>query len=320
MVNRLAALFSLSTLLLVAGCRQDMHDQPKIIPQRGSNLFADHRGARPQVVNTVARGQLKEDAYFSTGVTQAANGYRQEHDELPFPATMEVLQRGQERFNIYCSPCHSRVGNGLGEIVERGYKPAANLHDQVRVSQPLSHYFYVMTNGYGAMPDYAAQLTPADRWAVAAYIRALQLSQAAKESDVPSGIEVKSLKDLAAGQGLPQSFAQPWQMPATAVQPYQHDWKQGWPAMAPANPADPIQTAPNANKPTPASGRIVMASSIHARTLPPTSAPRRRWTAGARARLPWASSPPSAPRCSPFWTASPTCRLSITCSGAGCWA
>jgi len=246
--QKLAALVGFSALLLVAGCRQDMHDQPKIIPQRGSNLFADHRGARPQVVNTVARGQLRQDAYFFTGVTQAANGYREEHNELPFPATMEVLERGQERFNIYCTPCHSRVGNGLGEIVQRGYKPAANLHDQVRLSQPLSHYFYVMTNGYGAMPDYSAQLTPEDRWAVAAYIRALQLSQNAKESDVPSGTQIKSLKEVAHERNLEPSYAEPWSMPATAIQPYQHDWKQGWPAMAPANPADPQQTAPNANK------------------------------------------------------------------------
>jgi mono/diheme cytochrome c family protein len=247
--QKFAALAGLSVMLLIAGCRQDMHDQPKIIPQRGSNVFADHRGARPQVVNTVARGQLREDSYFYTGVTQGANGYREEHDELPFPVSMEVLKRGQERFNIYCSPCHSRVGNGLGEIVQRGYKPAANLHDQVRVSQPLSHYFYVMTNGYGAMPDYAAQLTPVDRWAVAAYIRALQLSQDAKESDVPSGVEVKTLKETAREMNLQPSFAEPWSMPATAVQPYQHDWKQGWPAMAPANPADPKQMAPNAAKP-----------------------------------------------------------------------
>jgi len=254
--QKLAAAFGISALLLIAGCRQDMHDQPKIIPQRGSNVFADHRGARPQVVNTIARGQLREDSYFYTGVTQAANGYREEHDQLPFPVTMEVLKRGQERFNIYCSPCHSRVGNGLGEIVQRGYKPAANLHDQVRLSQPLSHYFYVMTNGYGAMPDYAAQLTPEDRWSVAAYIRALQLSQAAKETDVPSGAQVQALKDAATAENLPQSFAEPWSMPATAVQPYEHDWKQGWPAMAPANPADPAQMAPNAKKPaTPATGK-----------------------------------------------------------------
>ena len=166
-----------------------MHNQPKIRSQRGSEMFADQRGARPQVANTVARGQLHEDSYFYTGVVQGANGYREEKDEMPFPVTLDVLKRGQERFNIYCAPCHSRVGNGLGEIVQRGYKPAANYHDQVRLSQPISHYFYVMTNGYGAMPDYSAQLTPEDRWAVAAYIRALQLSQAAKASDVPAGVD-----------------------------------------------------------------------------------------------------------------------------------
>ena len=172
--------------------------------QRGSDFFADHRGARQQVANTVARGQLREDSYFYTGVVQAANGYREEKDEMPFPVTLDVLKRGQERFNIYCAPCHSRVGNGLGEIVQRGYKPAANYHDQVRLSQPISHYFYVMTNGYGAMPDYSAQLTPEDRWAVAAYIRALQLSQAAKARDVPAGVAVRSLKEMAQERTLPE--------------------------------------------------------------------------------------------------------------------
>jgi Cytochrome C oxidase, cbb3-type, subunit III len=251
--QKLAALFALSALLLLAGCRQDMQDQPKMFPQRGSSIFADHRGARPQVVNTVARGQLREDSYYYTGITQGANGYREEHDQLPFPVTLEVLKRGEERFNIYCTPCHSRVGNGLGEIVQRGYKPAANLHDQVRLAQPLSHYFYVMTNGYGAMPDYSAQLTPADRWAVAAYLRALQLSQNAKESDVPSGVQVQNLKDVAASENLGASFAEPWSLPATAVQPYPHDTKQGLPAMAPANPADPVQIAPA--KPATGAGR-----------------------------------------------------------------
>ncbi|MGD0294880.1 MAG: cytochrome c [Terracidiphilus sp.] len=204
------AVACMSAMLLIAGCRQDMQDQPKIRSQRGSEFFtADHRGARPQAVNTVARGQLHENSYFYTGVVQAANGYREEKDEMPFPVTMDVLKRGQERFNIYCTPCHSRVGNGLGEIVQRGYKPAANYHDQVRLSQPISHYFYVMTNGYNAMPDYSAQLAPEDRWAVAAYIRALQLSQAARPEDVPKGVQVKSLKEIAAQSGDPQ-FAQPW--------------------------------------------------------------------------------------------------------------
>ena len=187
LIARISAVAGFSTLMLVAGCRQDMHDEPKMIPQRGTSMFADHRGARPQVEDTVARGQLHEDAYFYTGVVQGPNGYRQEPDLMPFPVTMTVLERGQERYNIYCTPCHSRVGNGLGEIVQRGYKPAANFHDQARMAQPVSHYFYVMTHGYGAMPDYSAQLTPADRWAVAAYIRALQLSQHAAAADVPGG-------------------------------------------------------------------------------------------------------------------------------------
>jgi cytochrome c553 len=233
-----------SALVFIAGCRQDMQDQPKVIAQRGSEVFADHRGARPQVANTVARGQAREDGYFYTGVVQSTDGYRTEKNEMPFLVTVNILKRGQERFNIYCSPCHSRVGNGLGEIVQRGYKPAANLHDQVRLSQPISHYFYVMTHGYGAMPDYAAQLTPVDRWAVAAYIRALQLSQAAKSEDVPAGAQVKSLKEIAEEKHFPQGFAEPWPIPATAVQAYPHDVKQGTPALAPANPADPTIPIP----------------------------------------------------------------------------
>ena len=235
---------ALAALLLLAGCRQDMQVQPKLIPQRGSAMFADHRGARPQVMNTVARGQLHEDSYFYTGVVEGANGYREEQNLMPFPVTVDVLKRGQERFNIYCTPCHSRVGNGMGAIVDRGYKPAANLHDQVRLAQPISHYFYVMTHGYGAMPDYSAQLMPADRWAVAAYIRALQLSQGATEKDVPSGAEVKDLKDIAQEKHLPAGFAEPWVLPSTAVQAYPPVTKEGYPAMAPAYPADPAIKIP----------------------------------------------------------------------------
>jgi mono/diheme cytochrome c family protein len=194
-----------AALMFAAGCRQDMQDQPKMIPQRESQFFTDGRSARPQVLNTVARGQLREDEYFYTGLV---NG--KEQDALPFPATLQVLERGQERYNVYCTPCHSRVGNGQGMIVERGYKPAGNYHDAKRLAQPLSHYFFVMTNGYGAMPDYSAQLPPADRWAVAAYIRALQLSQNAKQSDVPQGVQVESLTDIAQKEGLPASYAGAW--------------------------------------------------------------------------------------------------------------
>jgi hypothetical protein len=252
-VSKAAAILGLSAILLIAGCRQDMHNQPKMIPQRGSDFYADHRGARPQVLNTVARGQLDADTYFYTGVIQGANGYREEQNTLPFPVTMQVLERGQERFNIYCTPCHSRVGNGLGEIVQRGYKPAANLNDQVRRAQPISHYFYVMTHGYGAMPDYSAQLAPEDRWAVAAYIRALQLSQAATTADVPSGTQVRDLKDVAAEEGHPD-YAQPWALPATAVQAYPPIKSEGTPAMAPANPPDPKIQIP-VTKPAPAAAK-----------------------------------------------------------------
>ena len=252
--KRVVAAAGFAALLLLAGCRQDMQNQPKLIPQRGSAMFADHRGARPQVVNSVARGQLREDSYFYTGVVQGANGYREEQNLMPFPVTIEVLKRGQERFNVYCSPCHSRVGNGLGAIVDRGYKPAANFHDQVRLTQPVSHYFYVMTHGYGAMPDYSAQLVPEDRWAVAAYIRALQLSQAATAKDVPAGVRVKDLKDIAKDRRLPEGFAEPWALPATAIQAYPHDASQGTPGMAPANPADPAITIP-ASKPAPAAAK-----------------------------------------------------------------
>ena len=189
--------------LLLAGCRQDMQDQPKFVPQRGSAFFADERSVRPQVEGTVARGQLHEDAYFYSGLM---NG--KEADLMPFPATLAVLERGQERFNIYCSACHSRVGNGMGMIVERGYKPAGDLQSGRLLAAPISHYFRVMSKGYGAMPDYATQLAPQDRWAVAAYIRALQLSQHAKPEDAAAGEHAESLDEIARREGLPAGFAE----------------------------------------------------------------------------------------------------------------
>src|ERR1035438_796717 len=156
--TRLLSAAMITAIAALTGCRQDMHNQPKFVPQRGTSFFADGRSARPQVENTVARGQLHQDAYFETGLL---NG--KEQDMMPFPVTLQVIERGQERFNVYCTPCHSRVGNGLGMIVQRGYKPAGNFHDAKRMAQPLSHYFYVISNGYGAMPDYSSQLPPEDR-------------------------------------------------------------------------------------------------------------------------------------------------------------
>jgi mono/diheme cytochrome c family protein len=240
--------------LACAGCRQDMQDQPKFVPQRSTTFFADGRSVRPQAAHTVARGQLGEDSFFYTGLIDG-----KEADLMPFPATMPVLDRGQERFNIYCTPCHSRVGNGAGMIVQRGYKPAGNFHSARILAEPLGHYFYVMTNGYGAMPDYSSQLTPADRWAVAAYIRALQISQNTREAEVPSGVQVQNLKDIAEQQGLPASFAQPWSLPETAVSALPPDPSQGTPGMAPATsdsavpamsqPSGGAATSGNAAKP-----------------------------------------------------------------------
>jgi len=212
MMKKMMLLGAVSALAFAAGCRQDMQDQPKFFPQRSTTFYPDGRSVRPQVEGTVARGQLHEDTYFYSGMVDGKEG-----DMMPFPVTMDVLQRGQERFNIYCSACHSRVGNGAGMIVDRGYKPAGNFHDTRLLAAPLGHFFNVMSNGYGAMPDYAAQLAPADRWAVAAYIRALQLSQNAKPTDVAAGQHVEQLSDIAEHEGLPATFADEWTLPATAV-------------------------------------------------------------------------------------------------------
>jgi mono/diheme cytochrome c family protein len=167
--------------LTTAACRQDMHDQPKYIPLRASDFFVDGSSARPLPADTVARGTLQDDAAFFTG---KVNG--QLVTELPLPLTKALLDRGEERFNIYCSPCHDRAGTGQGMIVRRGYKQPPSYHiDRLRQA-PIGHFYDVMTNGFGAMPDYAAQVQPRDRWAIAAYIRALQLSQHATEADVPA--------------------------------------------------------------------------------------------------------------------------------------
>jgi hypothetical protein len=221
---------------MLAGCRQDMQDEPKFIPQRGTDFYADGRSVRPQVENTVARGQLHEDAYIYTGLEPSQDGKPgKEGNVMPFPVTMQVLERGQERFNIYCTPCHSRVGNGEGMIVQRGYRPAGNFHTPRLMSAPLGHFFYVMTNGYGAMPDYAAQVAPQDRWAIVAYIKALQLSQDAKPSDAAPGAQIESLSDIAEREGLPPGVATNWALPPTAIYGTPNNQDNGIPAELPAN-------------------------------------------------------------------------------------
>ncbi len=201
-----------AVLPLIAGCRQDMHNQPKFYPQRGTSFYTDGRSVRPQVENTVSRNQMHENAYFYTGFVNGKEG-----DGLPFPVTMQMMQRGQERFNVYCTPCHSRVGNGAGMIVQRGYAAAGNFHTARLQAAPLGHFFNVISNGFGAMPDYSAQLTPEDRWAVVAYVRALQLSQKAAAADVANGSHVEPLSAIADRNGFAPGFVHEWGLPPTAV-------------------------------------------------------------------------------------------------------
>jgi Cytochrome C oxidase, cbb3-type, subunit III len=167
-------------LAAFAGCQQKMADQPRYEPLGGSTFFGDDRAARPLVEGTVARGQLRSDEPFYTGKEGGKLV-----DTFPFAVTLAVLGRGEQRFNIFCSPCHDRVGTGQGMIVRRGYRAPASFHmDRLR-QEPVGYFFDVMTNGFGVMPDYAQQIRPEDRWAIVAYIRALQLSQHATLADVP---------------------------------------------------------------------------------------------------------------------------------------
>lgn len=155
-----------------AGCRQRMADQPRYDPLEASSFFADGLSARPLVEGTIARGHLRTDEHFYTG---KVNG--EPVTAFPFEVTQAVLRRGRERFKIFCSVCHDRVGTGRGMVVRRGFRQPPSYHiDRLREA-PVGHFFDVMTNGFGAMPSYASQVPPADRWAIAAYIRALQLSQ-----------------------------------------------------------------------------------------------------------------------------------------------
>jgi mono/diheme cytochrome c family protein len=175
-------LFRICVVLFVgvsAACRQDMHDQPKYIPLRESAFFQDDRSARPVVEGTVARGQLHDDELLYTGKSQGADA-----EMFPFAVDATVMARGQERFNIYCAPCHGRTGQGDGMIVRRGYRRPPSLHQDRLRNAPAGHFFDVITNGFGAMPDYAAQVRAEDRWAIVAYVRALQLSEHAALADV----------------------------------------------------------------------------------------------------------------------------------------
>jgi mono/diheme cytochrome c family protein len=203
----------LVALLLTAGCQQQMAMQPSYKPLDPSTFFADGRSARPLVPGTVARGHLKTDIALFTGrlpgrgadyargaavvgaalanpllagtVTPNSGHFV---PEFPFPITEEIIQHGRNRFMIYCVVCHDPLGTGRGKIVERGYTPPPSYHVERLRQVPVGHFFAVITEGYGSMPAYGAQVPPRDRWAIAAYIRALQLSQHFPEDQLPADL------------------------------------------------------------------------------------------------------------------------------------
>jgi len=181
--------------LLSVGCRYDMQDQPRYKAYKESDFFSDGRASRNLPEGTVARGMLHENKALYTGkidnpnpnapvtTTTDASGntlvasFPNDVDEFPVPVTKELIERGQNRFNIYCIVCHGPLGNGDGMVVRRGFPKPPTYHDDRLRNAPVGHFFDVMTNGWGKMPSYAAQVDPADRWAIVAYIRALQISQ-----------------------------------------------------------------------------------------------------------------------------------------------
>jgi mono/diheme cytochrome c family protein len=167
--------------LALAGCRQDMHDAPSYDPLQATTFFANGAASRTLVPNTVARGLLREDTHLNEGKVDGKLA-----TTFPMPVTAEVMARGQERFNVFCSPCHGRTGSGNGMVVQRGFRAPPSYHEDRLRNAPVGYFFDVMTNGFGALQEYPSQVPVAVRWAIAAYIRALLLTQRATLADVPA--------------------------------------------------------------------------------------------------------------------------------------
>jgi mono/diheme cytochrome c family protein len=169
-------------LLTMVGCGVNMREGGRLKPYENSAFFPNNGTSLQPVPSTVAQGQLREDVAFYTG--QGEDG--QAVTELPFPVNAELLNRGKQRFNIYCAPCHGFAGLGNGMIVQRGFPPPPSFHTQRLREAPVGYYYSVITNGFGRMYSYSSRIVPEDRWAITAYIRALQLSQNATLEDVPA--------------------------------------------------------------------------------------------------------------------------------------
>lgn len=200
-------------LIVSTACRRDMQDQPRYKPLAQSDFFADHRAARPAIDGTVARGHLHIDVARYTGKFQG-----EDVDQFPIPISRADIERGRDRFNIYCTPCHGRLGDGNGMVVLRGFRQAASYYSDKLMNAPVGHFFDVMTNGFGAMPSYASRVETDDRWRIVAYIRVLQASESAKLSDVPADLR-QNLPLEAAPNGVPQGPAAPANAPAQGASP-----------------------------------------------------------------------------------------------------
>lgn len=194
-----APLLLLALLLLTAACRQKMANQPRYDPLEPSAFFQDGMSARPRIAGTVARGELALDPFLATGKIGGQVG-----DGFPFAVDKAVLDRGEDRYNIYCGQCHGRVGDGNGMIPSRGYRRPPSFHTETLRTAKTGHFFDVMTNGFGAMPPYATMIPPRDRWAIVAYIRALQLSQHAPVADVPAADRAQLDQPAASQQAQPE--------------------------------------------------------------------------------------------------------------------
>ncbi len=181
------SMFPATAALVFAGCRSEMYDQPRYKPYHASGFFEDGTSARPLVAGTVPRRDPNERGsasaeHFETGKTGGKLA-----ETLPFPVDRSVLERGQDRYRIFCTPCHGELGNGRGMIVRRGFNPPPTFHSDEMRKEPVGHFFDVITRGHGTMYSYASRIPPRDRWAIAAYIRALQLSQHAVAAGLPTG-------------------------------------------------------------------------------------------------------------------------------------
>jgi mono/diheme cytochrome c family protein len=191
-----------------------MHDNPRYEPLEASSFFADRRSAREPVAGTVARGELREDEHFYTGKVGGRLAAT-----FPFAVTRERLERGRQRYDIYCAPCHDRLGTGLGMVVRRGFRRPPSMHDERLRLAPPGHFFDVMTNGFGAMASYASEVPVEDRWAIAAYLRALQFSQRAPISAVPVSVRPQLEEEAAAAVPPPPAPAPPGTVTAIPATP-----------------------------------------------------------------------------------------------------